>query len=127
LDYQDLRDFSKGSAKPGGGRRSRRNCSTGNSSAAGMALCRSLQIGGWRPGMPWDRLAGVCFAVQSAALPPGCVRLGMSPGDRRIRFEQRRLEVGDRLVMAVDLGIDGSGELVGLDLITCVHLRSHGP
>jgi hypothetical protein len=29
-------------------------------------------------------------------------------------------------MLAVDLGIDGSGELVGLDLIACVHLGSHG-
>jgi hypothetical protein len=31
-----------------------------------------------------------------------------------------------RLILAIDLEIDGSCELVGLDLITCVHLRSHG-
>jgi hypothetical protein len=30
-----------------------------------------------------------------------------------------------QLTLAVDLGVDGSGELVGLDLISCVHLKSH--
>jgi hypothetical protein len=64
-----------------------------NRCAIVLALSRSLRIEVWRPDMPWDRLAGVCFAAQSAAPPPGCVRLGMGPGDRRIRFEQRRLEV----------------------------------
>jgi hypothetical protein len=38
-----------------------------NRCAIVQASCRSLRIGEWRPGVPWDRLAGVAPALDGGA------------------------------------------------------------